>query len=448
MKTFVPFMKLVSAVVITVLLSASAVAQSGPGGVSGSGTGNTNSGGNGNDLLTSGLKFSNPKLETASYTDLKKGAIYLFEDVMAGVDARLKIDSLVGNAKVTQIDDNSNGLGYKDALQPEIQSGNVIGSSYAVFTISFYVANTNTPAYLQQVNATALDIDGNLNLKEFAEIRMGTGSVAKYMSTTLEISLLDLLLGKFRGTNLLGIERTGIDTSSMSNMFTAVNKNISSFTVKYGTNTLLPTNDTRQFSMYMKGFTYPSQVTLPVDIISFNAMLEGTNKVNLAWVTSTEKNVSHYVVERSFDGKEFSQAGIVFSFGNTQDKMTYTFTDKVSSATGSVVYYRIRTVNIDAKEQISIIRLIRFEKENTSKIAVTTYPNPVTSDLRVTIPANWQNKKVSYELIGNNGRLTLRAESGNSSQTETINVSNLTAGVYMVKVTCNGETATQKIVKQ
>jgi hypothetical protein len=44
--------------------------------------------------------------------------------------------------------------------------------------------------------------------------------------------------------------------------------------------------------------------------------------------------------------------------------------------------------------------------------------------------------------------LTLRAESGNSSQTETINVSNLTAGVYMVKVTCNGETATQKIVKQ
>jgi hypothetical protein len=198
----------------------------------------------------------------------------------------------------------------------------------------------------------------------------------------------------------------------------------------------------------MKGFTYPSQVTLPVDIISFNAMLEGTNKVNLAWVTSTEKNVSHYVVERSFDGKEFSQAGIVFSFGNTLDKMTYTFTDKVSNATGSVVYYRIRTINIDAKEQISIIRLIRFEKQNNSKIAVTTYPNPVTSDLRVTIPANWQNKKVSYELIGNNGRLTLRAESGNSSQTETINVSNLTAGVYMVKVTCNGETATQKIVKQ
>jgi hypothetical protein len=449
MKTFVPFMKLVSAVVVTVFLSTSAIAQSGPGGVSGNGNSNGTANGNGNnDLLNSGLKFNNYTLETASTTNLKKGAIYLFPNVMQGVDARLKIDSLVGNAKVTKIDDNSNGLGYRDALQPEIESGNVIGSSYAVFTISFYTAGTNVPVYLQQVNATALDIDGNLNLKEFAEIRMGTGGIAKYMSTTLDISLLDMLLGKFRGTNLLGIERNGIDTTAMSNMFTATNKNISSFTIKYGTNTLLPTTDTRQFSMYMKGFVYPSQVTLPVDIISFNAMLEGSNKVNLAWVTSTEKNVSHYVVEKSLDGKEFSQAGIVFSFGNTQDKMTYTFSDKVSGTNNSVIYYRIRTVNIDTKNQISIVRLIRFDKENSSNIAVTTYPNPVTSDLRVTIPAKWQNKKVSYELIANNGRLTLRAESGNSSQTETINVGNLTAGVYMVKVTCNGETATQKIVKQ
>jgi hypothetical protein len=440
MKTFVPFMKLVSAVVITVFLSAAAVAQSG--------TGNTNSDGNGNDLLSSGLKFSNPRLETANSTDLKKGAVYLFEDIKPGVDARLKIEDLVGGAKVTKIDDNTSGLGYRDALQPEVQSGNVIGNSYAVFTISFYKADTQIPEYLQQVNATALDIDGNLTLKEFAEVKMGQGGLAKYMSTTLDISLLDLLLGRFKATNILGIERDGIDTAALSNMFTASNNGISSFTVNYGTTTLLPTTTTRQFSLYMKGFSYPSQVTLPVDIISFSAMLEGTSKVNLNWVTSTEKNVSHFVVERSFDGKEFSDAGVVFAVGNTQDLQSYNFADKIKADVNSVIYYRIRTVNIDAKNQLSIIRLIRIDKENDTKLAITTYPNPVTSDLRITVPAKWQNKKVSYELIANNGRLTLRTESGNSSQTETINVSNLTAGVYMVRVTCNGETAMQKIVKQ
>lgn len=441
-------MKLVSAVIITVLLSATAVAQSGSGGGSGSGNSGQGNGNGGPDLLNSGLKFTNPRLETGSSTDLKKGAVYLFEDVRPGVDARLKIEDLVGGAKVIKIDDNSGGLGYKDALQPEIQSGNVIGSSYAVFKVSFYKADTQIPEYLQQVNATALDIDGNLNLKEFAEIKMGDGAIAKYMSNTLDISLLNLLLGKFKASNILGIERDGIDTLAWSNMFTASNNGISSFTMNYGTNTLLPSRDNRQFSMYMKGFSYPNQVTLPVDIISFNANLEGTTKVNLKWVTSAEKNVSHFVVERSFDGKEFSDAGVVFAVGNSQDLQTYVFADKIKAAVNSVVYYRIKTVNIDAKNQLSIIRVIRIDKENDTKLAVTTYPNPATSDLRITVPAKWQNKKVSYELIANNGRLTLRTESGNSSQTETINVSNLTAGVYMVRVTCNGETAMQKIVKQ
>ncbi|MEO5563811.1 MAG: T9SS type A sorting domain-containing protein [Chitinophagaceae bacterium] len=441
MKTFVPFMKLVC-VLLTAVLSGNVVAQSGPGGGS-----NNNANPSNDYLLSNGLSFKNPSLETANTTDLKKGAVYLFEDVKAGVDARLKIDSLVNGAKVIKIDDNSNGLGYKDALQPEIQSGNVIGRSYAVFTLSFYKSNTLIPEILQSVSATALDIDGNLNLKEFAETRMGNGAVAKYMSTTLDISLLDMLLGKFKGENILGIERAGIDTSAMSNMFTTSNAGISSFTFKYGTTTLLPTNDIRQFSMYMKGFSYPSQVTLPVDLISFNAMLNGS-KVDLKWETASEKNVSHFVVEKSVDGKEYSDAGVVFAYGNSTAKVNYSFSDTKINATNTVIYYRLRTVNIDEKNQYSSIRVIRLEKENNKAVSILTYPNPATNELRVTVPANWQGKKISYEILSNNGRLTIRTESGSSSQTETINVSKLTAGVYMVKVTCNGETATQKIVKQ
>ncbi|RZK41883.1 MAG: hypothetical protein EOO61_05710, partial [Hymenobacter sp.] len=112
-------------------------------------------------VSTDGLSFNNPKLQTASNTDLKKGAVYLFEDVAAGVDATLRIDSLVGGATVTKIDDNTKGLGYKNALQPEVKSGNIIGRSYAVFTINFLKEGTTVPMPMQSVNATALDIDGN-----------------------------------------------------------------------------------------------------------------------------------------------------------------------------------------------------------------------------------------------------------------------------------------------
>src|SRR5690349_16727425 len=116
MKTVVPSSKIVSGVLALAVcfLTTAASAQSGS---------SPNSGpGNANDLLKSGLSFKSPRLETASNTDLKKGAVYLFEDVFTGVDARLSIDSLVNGAKVLKIDDNSGGLGYTDALQPEVQS--------------------------------------------------------------------------------------------------------------------------------------------------------------------------------------------------------------------------------------------------------------------------------------------------------------------------------------
>jgi hypothetical protein len=438
MKTIVPSTKMIFALALTLsVLGNTLFAQSGPGGGPGSGQA----------LLRNGLSFKNPRLLTSSSTNLKQGAIYLFEDVFTGVDAKLSIDTLVNGATIVKIDDNSGGLGYEDALQPEIKSGNVIGKSYAVFTIRFFEANTNTPETLQSVNATALDIDGNLTLKEFTELRMGNGGTASFMGTSLDLSLLNLLSGKFIGENLLGIERSGIDTSAFSNMFTASNTGISSFTVKYGTTALLPTGANRQFSLYMKGFTYPDQITLPVELTSFSAVLNG-NKADLRWTTATERNVSHFVVERSLDGKNYEDAGLVFAYGNTTETMNYSFSDaKINTAKAGMIYYRLRSVDIDTKSQFSAVRMIRIAKQNDQTIAVLTYPNPVTNELRVTVPGNWQGKKVSYEVLNNNGRLSIRTESGSSSQTETINVSNLTAGVYLVKVTCNGETALQKIVK-
>ena len=86
--------------------------------------------------------------------------------------------------------------------------------------------------------------------------------------------------------------------------------------------------------------------------------------------------------------------------------------------------------------------------EEKQGIILTTYPNPVVNELKVTIPANWQNKKVVYELFNGNGQTAKKIETASSSQTETLNVSNLNNGLYFVKVTCEGQVATQKIVKQ
>ena len=396
---------------------------------------------------SNGLVFNNYSLITASGTNLKAGAIYRFTNVSNNVNATVRIDSLVGGAVVNKIDDNTTGLGYVNAFQPEIRIPSGTGEAYAVFTMTFYKQDNTSLQYLDSLSATAVDLDGNLRLKEFVEIGMGGGS-ASYMSTTLDISVLQLLLNKFRGENILGVERTGIDTAAWGNMFTVKKSNVASFTIKYGARMLAASATDRQFSLYMKGFNYPNQIILPVKLESFTAILNNNStKVDLRWVTSYEKNVSHFVVEKSTDGKTYNDAGVVFAYGNSSEVMNYTFTDLVSTLE-NVIYYRLRSVDADGKFDYSATRIIRTAKQTENTVTILTYPNPVSSELRITIPNSWQGKKVTYELLNANSQVAKRTETGSGSQTETMNVSNLTPGLYVVRVSCGAETATQKIIKR
>ena len=193
---------------------------------------------------------------------------------------------------------------------------------------------------------------------------------------------------------------------------------------------------------------YPALIILPVKLISFSAMLN-TDKVDLKWTTSSEKNASHFSIERSSDGINFNETGLVFANGNTSETVKYSFTDEnINTSQAGVIYYRLRSVDIDGKSELSQVKTIRIGKKNEQSISVLTYPNPVTSELRITIPASWQGKKVNYELFNNNGQAVIKNITVAGSQTEALNVNSLAPGFYIVKVTCNGETAQQKIIKR
>ncbi len=193
---------------------------------------------------------------------------------------------------------------------------------------------------------------------------------------------------------------------------------------------------------------YPTLIILPVKLVSFSAMLN-TDKVDLKWTTSSEKNASHFSIEKSSDGISFSETGLVFAIGNTSETMNYSFTDEnINISQARVIYYRLRSVDIDGKSELSQIKTIRIGKKNEQSISILTYPNPVASELRITIPANWQGKKVNYELFNNNGQVVIKNITVAGSQTEALNVNSLAPGFYIVKVTCNDETAQQKIIKR
>lgn len=394
---------------------------------------------------TTGLIFKNAQRISGSNNQV--GAVYLFKGVKAGVNAKIKIDSLVGGAQVNKIDDDAGGLGYLNAWQPEVKIPSGTGNPYALFTVSFEDSITGLPKLMTSIEATAVDLDGNLALKEMMEINMG-GGTASFMSLTLDISVVQMLLSKFKGVNVLGIERNGIDTSALGNMFTVTRGNITSYSVKIGATTLLANTANRQYSVYMKGFAYSNPTTLPIKFHTFTATMNGESKVDLKWTTASEINVSHFVIEKSLDGKNWDDAGVVFAYGNSHDQTDYAFVDNINSTKAAVIYYRICSVDNDQHFKHSVTRVIRIGKQEESTITLRAYPNPVTSELRVTIPSNWQNKKVVYELFHANGQIARKIEAGRSSQTENLNVNGLAAGLYIVKVSCDGEVAEQRIVKK
>ncbi len=394
------------------------------------------------------LNFSaNPVL--TSGTDKNAGAKYIYKNVSPGIDAIVSIDSLVGGATINTLDDNTgaNG-GYIEGFQPQITSGPAVGSSYAVFTINFKMSGTNVEQKLDSISMTALDIDGTNTLKEFDQISLGAGATASYMGSNPTITLTRIASGTFLAINADGITRNGVDTLVKSNMFTITNTNVSSFTAKLGILNAKATKTLRLFSIYMKGFSYPEMSVMPITLQSFNTTLNNKNtEVNVNWITATEINVSHFVVQRSIDGKNFSEAGIVFSDGNSTTEVNYSFNENISSVQANLIYYRLCTVDLDGRLQYSDIRTVRISKTAAQNISILTYPNPVTNELRVTIPSTWQDKKVSYELYNGYGQLSKRIEEGSGSQTETINVSNLAKGMYVVKVICEGQSSQQKIIK-
>jgi hypothetical protein len=72
------------------------------------------------------------------------------------------------------------------------------------------------------------------------------------------------------------------------------------------------------------------------------------NKVVLGWAPF-KGDVSHYVLERSINGRAFYEAGILFT-GDGENEPEYIFTDHLKMNYGGTLYYRLHVVGLDGSE--------------------------------------------------------------------------------------------------
>ncbi len=399
------------------------------------------------------LSFQHPTLESGVAG--QDGATYRFSHVNDTTDALVFINGR-SSSLVTLVNIDDTTSGYATAFQPIVTYNNNVASSatdwWMDFGIEYVKTGTTQGVSLMSMTGSALDVDGNgSSIAEYVSFYyMQTYSLATNTQMTIS-NLLEFVGGIFGliGEKFVGsdINYPGIDSANTGVMVNTIYSKINYFRVRTGAqSTNAGPGSTRDYSFAFATVGAAANA-LPVELMSFNATL-APKGVALSWATAKEVNTSNFVIERSFDGVEYSDAAMLFteSDGNSNQELDYNYTDKLNTANQGFIYYRLRMVDKDGKFTRSNVVVIRTGAAAEAPV-VSVYPNPVVNDVFVAVPATWQNKPVSVEVYNNNGQLVKHVSNSSAGQTEMVDVKSLTSGMYIVRVSNGTQIATQKIVK-
>lgn len=176
--------------------------------------------------------------------------------------------------------------------------------------------------------------------------------------------------------------------------------------------------------------------TLPLRFLSFSAQKCNSSNVCLNWKTASEQDVSHFEIERSSDGINFTTIKTIPAHNQSFNK--YSITDDISNLlTATTIWYRIREVENDGRYNYSTIQFI---KKNQASV-IYLYPNPARGMVNI---FNWQEVK-EIQIFDVAGRKLQQWNGGISS----IDLSTLANGAYFVKLQLiNGSYTEHKLIKE
>jgi hypothetical protein len=200
------------------------------------------------------------------------------------------------------------------------------------------------------------------------------------------------------------------------------------YVVNGTTKTMTHTGYTGTFSPFAIG---GDASPLPVQLLHFEATLQNKHAL-LSWSTSSETNNSGFEIMKSSDGANWNPIGFVSGAGNSVETQVYQFVDFNFN---TLAYYKLKQVDFDGNFSYSPIRMLHSNAGN-GIADVKLYPNPNNGSFTVHVEGN-----ATFELLDAKGA---RIQAGNMTQSRTF--SQLAAGMYLLKLNCNGQVITNKII--
>jgi hypothetical protein len=183
---------------------------------------------------------------------------------------------------------------------------------------------------------------------------------------------------------------------------------------------------------------------LPVSLVSFNASYKAGAAI-LSWQTATEINTDHFEIQRSFDGNHFTRIGDVTAAGNSTIIKNYTYTDR--NIQYKATYYRLKEIDRNGFSNFSNVARINPSANGLSINNI--YPKPATG----TVNIEWNSD------IAGQSKIIIRDMSGRTLKTGELmshsgynkyllNIENISKGIYVIELQCEGRTAMATFLKQ
>ena len=182
-------------------------------------------------------------------------------------------------------------------------------------------------------------------------------------------------------------------------------------------------------------------VSFPVEWVDFTAeRIENT--VVLDWSTASEKNTEWFHVRRKYNSGNWQELGTLAAAGNSSVLQAYQFED-IDIRPGSYTY---QIVQEDVDGTLNYSKNVELKVETDGAIEV--YPNPAHDELFLAV-ALAPSTNFQVKLLDQQGRIVKekKFETDENARTYSIDISDLSIGIYIVVATTAEYQTVRKILK-
>ncbi|MCH6199239.1 T9SS type A sorting domain-containing protein [Aquiflexum sp. LQ15W] len=180
---------------------------------------------------------------------------------------------------------------------------------------------------------------------------------------------------------------------------------------------------------------------LPVELLSFTAMITEDDKIKVSWSTAQEKNNAFFTLEKSLDGINWSTIGLIPGAGDSEVILFYDFIDE--SPVYGRQFYRLTQTDFDGTSETFRVVGVTIQSKN-EKITFKVYPNPSNGLVKI-LSQNTNMEEAEIMVLDYQGQI-VRNIKGITGRLVEMDLTDLPKGLYLLKIKHNHYWETKKVV--